>query len=148
MWFKRTYKTRRLWNVVLKSYISNIALNCPRHVVCALTKCHYVGSVCFWLKKHTKCNHCRKSYSFKKNNLILHCVLLDVWRVHWLYSAYRLRPGQPEPVLHPPEDIPAGPEPTAQPAALVGHLRQEWHRVQPHHVTSALRHRFRCPVPR
>ncbi|KAJ8253961.1 hypothetical protein COCON_G00205730 [Conger conger] len=53
---------------------------------------------------------------------------------HQLWRAFLL---QPEPVLHPTAHLPAGPEPPAQPAALVRHLVQERHRVQPDHVTGS-----------
>lgn len=57
--------------------------------------------------------------------------------LHGLHPAPGLRASEPEPLLHPTQDLPPGPEPALQLPAMVEHLRQGWHRVQPDHVTPA-----------
>uniref|UniRef100_A0A5F9D910 histone acetyltransferase n=1 Tax=Oryctolagus cuniculus TaxID=9986 RepID=A0A5F9D910_RABIT len=56
---------------------------------------------------------------------------------HRLHPAPGLSAGQPEPLLHPAQDLPPGPQPALQLLAMVRHLQQGWHRVQPHHVMPA-----------
>uniref|UniRef100_G3RX39 histone acetyltransferase n=1 Tax=Gorilla gorilla gorilla TaxID=9595 RepID=G3RX39_GORGO len=56
---------------------------------------------------------------------------------HGLHPAPGLCTSQPEPLLHSTQSLPPGPQPALQLPAMVGHLLQEWHRVQPDHVMSA-----------
>ncbi|KAL0617299.1 N-alpha-acetyltransferase 60 [Plecturocebus cupreus] len=57
------------------------------------------------------------------------------------YVLYINAPGlcasQPEPLLHPAQSLPPGPQLALQLPAMVRHLFQEWHRVQPDHVMLA-----------
>uniref|UniRef100_A0A2K5RJ32 N-alpha-acetyltransferase 60 n=1 Tax=Cebus imitator TaxID=2715852 RepID=A0A2K5RJ32_CEBIM len=56
---------------------------------------------------------------------------------HRLHPAPGLCASQPEPLLHPTQSLPPGPQPALQLPAMVRHLFQEWHRVQPDHVMLA-----------
>ncbi|XP_012373404.1 N-alpha-acetyltransferase 60 isoform X1 [Dasypus novemcinctus] len=58
--------------------------------------------------------------------------------LHGLHPAPGLGTSQPEPLLHPTEDLPPGPQPALQLLAVVEHLRQGRHRVQPDHVRPPL----------
>lgn len=51
-----------------------------------------------------------------------------------LHPAPGLSTSQPEPLLHPTQDLPPGPQPALQLSAMVQHFHQRWHRVQPYHV--------------
>jgi len=44
-----------------------------------------------------------------------------------LHSAPGLRASKPEPLLHPAQDLPPGPQPALQLPAVVRHLHQGWH---------------------
>uniref|UniRef100_A0A8C9D1Q5 histone acetyltransferase n=1 Tax=Panthera leo TaxID=9689 RepID=A0A8C9D1Q5_PANLE len=55
---------------------------------------------------------------------------------HGLHSAPGLRSSEPQPLLHPAQALPPGPQPALQLPAVVQHLHQGWPRV-PDHVTPA-----------
>ncbi|KAF6271566.1 hypothetical protein mRhiFer1_009664 [Rhinolophus ferrumequinum] len=56
---------------------------------------------------------------------------------HGLHPALGLCASKPEPLLHPAQDLPPGPQPALQLPAMVEHLHQGRHRVQPDHVRPA-----------
>uniref|UniRef100_A0A8C6B5R7 histone acetyltransferase n=1 Tax=Monodon monoceros TaxID=40151 RepID=A0A8C6B5R7_MONMO len=57
--------------------------------------------------------------------------------LHGLHPAPGLCASKPEPLFHPAQDLPPGPQPALQLPAMVKHLHQGRHRVQPDHVTPA-----------